>query len=118
MRSIETRLTGAGCAAAKIEERKVQTEIDNIVRGFRANVMAEILHHRQHEGQGAVASFEANVTRHRQRAIIKLDDLRAQDGREHTAVVLDAAEAKITGLAAAEVARVRAAGTVEFQEVA
>ena len=96
----------------------MNTEIDRLVRGFRATVMGEILHHREINGAGAVPGFVAQIRTHLARYRSKLDNMRSTDDRDITANALDAAETAINRIADAEIARATEAGCVEFAEAA
>jgi hypothetical protein len=93
---------------------KMQSELDKIVRGFRANVMSEILHHRTISGAGAVPSFVANVSHHRQRVQQKLDNMRAANLPATTIKEIAKAESIVNDLAQSETERAINAGAVEF----
>lgn len=88
------------------------TEIETIVRGFRANVMQEILFHRVINGAGTVAAFKVGIDRHKQRTLIKLQDMQTKLPGE----ALQSAAAAINDMTDAVVARVETAGRVDFAD--
>ena len=88
----------------------MNTEVENIVRTFRANVMQEILYFRSVSGEGAVSAFAVNVLRHRERVLAKLQDMRARCASEP----LETAATAINDMADAVTARIEAAGRIEF----
>lgn len=83
-------------------------EIDNIILGFRASVMGEILSHRNTNGAGTVAAFKVDVNRHLQRSLDKLRHLPGDVAETTTATLNDTADSVI--------ARIEAAGVVEFAD--
>lgn len=90
-----------------------QVEIENLVLGFRAEISNEITAHRQHrDAVGIVDAFAARLLDHKARYQAKLDAIRAQE--PGTAALLDRAAEQIAQNVADEIARVRAAGVVEF----
>lgn len=88
----------------------MSNEIENIVSGFRAKVIAEIQHHRTLDGGGVVASFAKNVEDQKRLTLSKLTDSRAH----LPGAALEAAATAINDLADSTVARVTQAGAVEF----
>lgn len=90
----------------------MNTEVENIVRTFRANVMQEILYFRSVSGAGAVSAFAVNVQRHRERVLAKLQDLGSRTPGE----ALESAASTINDIADAVTARIEAAGRVEFAD--
>src|SRR4051794_18842346 len=95
----------------------MEIEIKGQIRGFNADVMAEILAHRTSSpGAGLVASFANNVRRHAAEAATALQNMRARaDAGPHVAAI-ESAEKKISDMAQAAIGRAEAAGEVEFQE--
>lgn len=90
----------------------MNTEIDTIVQGFRANVMAEIQYHRVINGAGSVAAFAVGVRRHRERVLRKLEDSCTRLPGD----ALESAATAINDAADAVIARIEAAGRVEFAD--
>lgn len=90
----------------------MNTEIENIVRAFRANVMQEILFYRVISGVGAVPAFAVNVQRHKQRVLTKLQDMLGRIPGES----LESAATTINDTADAVIARAESAGRVEFAD--
>lgn len=90
----------------------MNSEVETILRAFRANVMQEILFHRVISGEGAVTSFKVNVQRHRERIMAKFEDSRVRLPGE----ALESAATEINNTADAVIARIEAAGRVEFAE--
>jgi hypothetical protein len=88
------------------------TEIETIIRGFRASVIGEIQNHRVMTGAGAVPAFDVAVRRHKQRVLSKLEDTRARFAGD----ALESAATSINDQAEAVLARVKAAGQVEFAD--
>ena len=90
----------------------MNTEVETIVRSFRANIMSELQCHRLIDGAGAVSAFKANVQRHRERVLTKLEDMLSGIPSE----TLESAATAINDTADAVVARIEAAGRVEFAD--
>lgn len=90
----------------------MNTEVETILRAFHANIAQEILFHRVIDGVGAVASFKVNVQRHRERVLTKLQDLGSRTPGE----ALESAATAINDTAEAVIARIEAAGRVEFAD--
>lgn len=90
----------------------MHTEVETIVRAFRANVMSEILYHRVIDGVGAVTSFKVNVQRHRERVLMKFQDMLSRVPGE----ALESAATTINDAAETVIARIEAAGRVEFAD--
>lgn len=90
-------------------------EIQALIPSFRAAVMQEITKHRQTNGDlNTVDQFVAAVGQHRTRYSQKLEAIRLREGDAATSEQADAAEKQIAIITDGEIARVRAAGVVEF----
>jgi len=90
-----------------------KSEIENLSAGFRAEVIAEIVKHRDAKALGVVGGFIANIEAHRGRYARKLATIRV--GADPATITLASeTERKIDALAKQEIQRVRAAGRVEL----
>ena len=114
----EVELRGLADGANDKRERPSATrvkkaEIEDLAFGFRNEVNAEILKHRDSKALGVVGSLVVNIEAHRARYAKKLDAIRA--GADAATVALaDNIRREIDALATKEIQRVRAAGRVEF----
>ena len=90
-----------------------KAEIEEVAFGFRNDVKAEILKHRDSKAVGVVGSFVVDIDAHRVCYVKKLDAIRA--GADAATVALaDEIGREIDALATKEIKRVRSAGRVEF----
>lgn len=90
-------------------------QIADLIPSYRAAIQTEITKHRQMNGDvGTVDTFVADVEKHHARYGAKLDNLRASTTMDGTLAACDAASAQIAAITTTEIARVRAAGVVEF----
>jgi len=90
-----------------------KSEIENLAAGFRAEMIAEIVKHRDAKALGVVGGFIANIEAHRGRYARKLATIRV--GADPATITLASeTERKIDALAKQEIQRVRAAGRVEL----
>ena len=90
-----------------------KAEIEDLAFGFRSEMKAEILKHRDSKAVGVVGSFVVDIEAHRAGYAKKLDATRA--GADAATVALaDNIGREIDALATKEIKRVRSAGRVEF----
>jgi len=90
-----------------------KSEIENLAAGFRAEMIAEIVKHRDAKALGVVGGFIANIEAHRGRYARKLATIRV--GADPATITLASeTERKIDALAKQEIQRVRAAGRIEL----
>ena len=92
---------------------KKKAEIEDLAFGFRSEMKAEILKHRDSKAVGVVGSFVVDIEAHRAGYAKKLDAIRA--GADAATVALaDNIGREIDALATKEIKRVRSTGRVEF----
>ena len=90
-----------------------KAEIEDLAFGFRNEIKAEILKHRDSKAVGVVGSFVVDIEAHRVGYAKKLDAIRS--GADAATVDLaDNIGREIDAFATKEIKRVRAAGRVEF----
>ncbi|GMO36577.1 hypothetical protein BwSF12_47230 [Bradyrhizobium ottawaense] len=91
----------------------MQTELDTILAGLRANIHQETLNHRGPDA-GLVTSFAVNLRRHGERINEKLSNLRARSEAAPHLTAIDAAAGTAATLVNDAIAAAEAAGRVEF----
>jgi HAMP domain-containing protein len=98
------------------------SQLDDLVRGFRAEIMSAINHHRlQEHGRlyhprpgGEVSPFLDSIASTRERFIGKLSTMR--NLKQAPADEIEAAEKTINELADAEIERAKSTGKIEFAD--
>lgn len=87
----------------------MQTEIDAVLAGLKADIQREILNHRG-EGAGMVQSFTVNCRRHGERTATKFNNMLSRGD----AVTIGEAATKAAAMVSAAIETAEAAGRVDF----
>jgi hypothetical protein len=87
--------------------------IADLIPSYRAVIAKCCAKYREMDGVGSVDDYVQHLTAHQVRYCTKLENIRA-NATDGIRAACDAADAQIASITTTEIARVRAAGVVEF----